>query len=390
MKIVLDATVLVSSFHLRGPKFQLFEWYLRNESAKLVVPQIVVEEVKNKFREKAIENFEMISKSVSKLANHLDRGVRIPISSSDLDSYFENYNQQLDEKLTSYNTEIPSHEDIPHQVIVDRDLARKKPFRKVGKGQESTGYRDTLIWEVILRKVAPESDLVVFVTGNKKDFWDTSVEGLHRDLSHELVRNSMPHDRVVTIKDIDSFNEIYVKAKIPAVEEAKILLEQGKYYDFSIKSWLDENTTDIITELEKDIDIPLNMFDLEADSISIDWIEYSSKISVDQVFEIDTNKVFIDVSLKAAFSLDINTYSYVYWGELADLPLDVSIQQCDDRYAHLSMYIELPINLSLIFNISTKTVDEFEGHLPEIYGWCRFCREPYFSNGAETCSKCGR
>lgn len=49
MIIVFDSTVLISNFHLKGPSFRLFKWFIENTDAKLVVPKIVVEEVNRKW-----------------------------------------------------------------------------------------------------------------------------------------------------------------------------------------------------------------------------------------------------------------------------------------------------------------------------------------------------
>lgn len=56
MIIVFDSTVLISNFHLKGPSFRLFKWFIENTDAKLVVPKIVVEEVKNKYRSRQVQS----------------------------------------------------------------------------------------------------------------------------------------------------------------------------------------------------------------------------------------------------------------------------------------------------------------------------------------------
>ena len=52
----------------------------------------------------------------------------------------------LSQEVKRMNTQSPDYADISHADIVTRDLKRRKPFQQNGKG-----YRDTLLWETIVR-----------------------------------------------------------------------------------------------------------------------------------------------------------------------------------------------------------------------------------------------
>jgi len=52
----------------------------------------------------------------------------------------------LSEEVKRMNAQSPDYADISHADIVTRDLKRRKPFQQNGKG-----YRDTLLWETIVR-----------------------------------------------------------------------------------------------------------------------------------------------------------------------------------------------------------------------------------------------
>jgi len=45
MKIVFDSNIIIKNFHMKEPSFRLFEWFLNNCEATLVVPQIVIAEI---------------------------------------------------------------------------------------------------------------------------------------------------------------------------------------------------------------------------------------------------------------------------------------------------------------------------------------------------------
>ena len=390
MIVVFDSTVLISNFHLMGPSFRLFKWFIENTDTKLVVPKVVVEEVKNKYRKSAKSMHDSYITKLKELDKHLDGLGELSNPSIDLDEYFEKFDDELDEKLKSYNTEIPSYKNIPHSALVQRDLAGTRPFRKIGKKhRESTGYRDCLIWETIVRKIAPHADEVIFVTANKYDFCDSTAETLHNDLKRDLRKNGLKVDLVKVCENIESFNKKFVIPKIPKVDKAKIDLERGEYYDFSIDKWFERNTSEIMNQLQEEIHIPLEEYFFEVVSSTITWIDIDT-FSVDEVLELDGKTVLIDARINAIFSLDIDVISMGVIEDLYDLPLDMDFDIHDRNYASVTARIHLPIDLKILFDIDKKDVEEFEGEIPPIYSFCHKCGEPFLNDAAEKCSKCGK
>jgi len=375
---------------MTGPNFRLLEWFLKNREARLVVPQIVIDEIKNKYLEQAEACLKTAGKELKRLSRILDHDFKISVSSFELQRYHETYSRSLERKLTALDAEMLDHEDIPHEDIVARDLSRRRPFRRIGKNKrDSVGYRDTLLWEVILRKVAPESDLVVFISSNKGDFCDGGTGDLHEDLQQDLIQRGLPHDRVMVFDRIESFNDQYVRPEIPRVEEAKILLEQGKYHDFSIESWLDENSMELARKLEEK-ETALDFLPVDIDAFSIDWIEGIDDLSIDEVFELDKDVVVIDISFCASVSFELYIYGHGYVSLFADFYDRISIKSSDDHGATLSISFTMPINVSLMFDIENREVESFEASFQETYGVCRYCGEFFLSDAVETCPNCGR
>ncbi len=391
MKIVLDSTVLIENFHLRGPKFRLLEWFVNNGHGRLVVPQIVVAEVTNKYRQTLDERFISFESELRKLQKLVDRGLDMPIATTDVDKAASNYAEFLERSLKALDAETPDYQDIPHLDIVARDLERRRPFRGVGKNQrQSTGYRDTLIWEIVLRKIVAQDELVVFVTNNIYDFWQKGTRDLHPDLQRDLAEAGFRTDMVKLCRDLNSFNRGYVKPLMPPMEEAKILLERGVYYEFSVGHWIDDNVDEIISHFETRACNPLDFFPVDIGAFTISWIEDITDLSVEDVYQMTEEAVVIDVSFLAMVSLYFYVYGFNYEEITENSGLDVSVDEFNGHGAWLEGYIKLGIQMSLTFNIQDKKVEEFEASFREIYGWCQFCGEPYLSDGAETCSNCGR
>lgn len=86
----------------------------------------------------------------------------------------------LSEEVKRMNAQIPDYADISHADIVTRDLKRRRPFQQNGKG-----YRDTLLWETIVRHYIAANALTLFVTQNVRDFCDTD-DSLHKELLRDV------------------------------------------------------------------------------------------------------------------------------------------------------------------------------------------------------------
>ena len=71
MKIVFDSTVLISNYYMLGPTFRLFRWFLHNQPSDLAIPQVVLEEVKNKYKETAFANHSSALEALKTLGSHL-------------------------------------------------------------------------------------------------------------------------------------------------------------------------------------------------------------------------------------------------------------------------------------------------------------------------------
>ena len=68
----------------------------------------------------------------------------------------------------------------------------------------------------------------------------------------------------------------------------------------------------------------------------------------------------------------------------------VNIPELVQYITWLAGNVKMPMDVSFTFSIEDKSVNEYEAKFRETYGWCGFCGEPYLSDAAESCSKCGK
>jgi len=159
--IVLDANVFIADYWLRSVSSVLLKDFLKKTNATLVVPKVVFEEVVNHHEEdlkKVKSDIHRMLRGAGRLVRNV-KGQEDSIEAISKQSRDEPYRNFLSSELKSLNAMIVDYSDIPHSEVVGRDLRRRRPFQESGKG-----YRDTLLWETILRNCIKENAVTVFIT----------------------------------------------------------------------------------------------------------------------------------------------------------------------------------------------------------------------------------
>jgi len=99
---------------------------------------------------------------------------------------------------------IIGYPDTPHEDLVKRAMARRKPFNENG-----VGYRDSLIWETTLSLATRLDTQVILLSKNTNDFGDDERE-LHPDLIEDLADLELPRDKVILVSSLEDFVNAYI------------------------------------------------------------------------------------------------------------------------------------------------------------------------------------
>lgn len=156
---VLDANILIADRRLRSAPAVAFLKALARGDIDAAVPWVALEEVVNDFREAASTQARALEETRRRL-----RGLGIDWSYTiDPTHETEAYRSWLMDVLRSHDVAVLPVPDAPHDELVRRDIAGRKPFRPGGKG-----YRDALIWYSVMQTSSDRG--VYFITGNTSDF----------------------------------------------------------------------------------------------------------------------------------------------------------------------------------------------------------------------------
>lgn len=135
----------------------------------------------------------------------------------------EQHPKHLRTELERSNVNVLPFPDVSIETLLNRDLAKQKPFNESGKG-----FRDAVTWESLLEWLSnnvtdsDECDLYL-ISSDKKDFGNPRSKGkLHDDLLSDLSLHGNVTGHLVS--DTQSLHEI-LKEQFTAIDEQRQRIE---------------------------------------------------------------------------------------------------------------------------------------------------------------------
>lgn len=234
MQIVLDTTSIHGDFFLERPATVEFLQGLHKIPAKLLVPEVVVDEMVRHYRralEKALGALTDARHDISKL-----RAATVPPAPSlSVEERADVYRKALLARIAEFGGEVIPYPKIGHKELVARDLAGRKPFDENGRG-----YRDALIWESVRSKTWGGHERVVFVSNNSTDFG--KAPALHDGLRKEILNP----DRVSLASSLHEVNAKWIVPKTEMLEDVRRALEAHASGEIDLLAWAKSELVEIL------------------------------------------------------------------------------------------------------------------------------------------------
>jgi len=296
------------------------------------------------------------------------------------------YEKRLRERIAGLKILTPTYDDIPQAVVVKRALDARKPFTASQKS-----YRDTLIWETVLRKVADGGHETVLVTGNKNDFSDAKdSERLHQQLEEDVTQAGFPHTAVGICTDLARLVRERILPEITAgTDDIISALETDSYGPLSIKNWFIENAI-LVRDMPGDwLEDVLRGSDFESpEVVDVDLTE-PVDVQVDGVTKIDDATVIAEATATCTLVVEGFVYKGDYYAS-EGVPYHILDSDWNEHYIWAEQYVKLPVRFSVTIDVvSNKVVNDELQQFGEIYGHCSSCGVPILHDAAESCTACG-
>ena len=241
MMIVLDTTETFADLRMDGANHTFLRSFVSRNPVKLVVPQIVVEETVNHFRESLsahLQEARHAIRSVTRLAPDASVSISGDLS---IEAECNKYREHLKNRLLL--ADQASYRDVDVASLVQRALFRRKPFDSGGK----VGFRDAVLWETILQVAKSQPGEIVLVTRNKKDFGEHGQ--LHDHLRADLVAKGLSHVPVTVCEGLNRFVGEHVKPNLEKLDGLQKQIDEGAFSAFDAAMFFAEWRMEIVDEL---------------------------------------------------------------------------------------------------------------------------------------------
>ncbi|HEY1772931.1 MAG TPA: PIN domain-containing protein [Gammaproteobacteria bacterium] len=388
LKVILDSNVFVErDWRANKPSMKLLRAAVDAGICIVVVPQIVIEEVENKFREALEKSMEKLAEQTQRINELAGEDVVDKTKlGAKLNETIERYSKDFRSSLESLKYSQPSYEAVPQGRLVKRALLRRKPFVESGRG-----YRDALLWESLLPVLKDDEGETVLVTENHKDFCDKDVEQLHENLVNDLREMGKKQINVSVCRDIQT---LIKKVLNPQLELVIALKKQEtiKPVAFDFKSWFFANRDAIQEKLESEIlDKGLTWWPGEmSDNASIRYVEDPDRIELIEEYQLGKDREYQSYEVTGYITLDLYIHRPDFYWLREQYDLGLEDEDWNDHVVWASAIPIFVYSVSLEIGENNAEVLNYEVKIErEVFGWCNKCAMPIPSDATEICENCG-
>jgi hypothetical protein len=203
MLIFIDSNIFFNNWYLDNANFKSFLNYIDKTDSKILISEIVCDEIDNKFMSELATLKKNIETGINRSKQLLDKSIELDLSLFNMDYSLKKVITKKTEKAIF----IP-YNDISNSTLVKRAIKRIKPFQDKDKG-----FRDTLIWLSIIKHLEKinGNENVVIINNNSSDFFTKDKTDLHSDLKNDIKVSKIEN----TFKVYKSIND-FISDKVEA------------------------------------------------------------------------------------------------------------------------------------------------------------------------------
>lgn len=346
--IYIDTNIVINESFFFSPWSQAFLKACALLQISVVVPEVVLDEVKGKYpkhlKEKA-QAFQKAARELSKLTDLNSQGLCVP-------DLIEKYESFLDELIDDSSVIVAPYPEISAKQLVEKSYQNQKPFKDSGEG-----HKDYLVWETIKSHILSNETVPpnIFLTNNVKDFCRTDGGGkhhLHPDLTAQIGAEHLKPEIQVSMKSV-------LDEKIMPLLEGMNLDDIPDLGQHDIESM----TNSILLD-----DLP------QRTAFGFEHVPFSNDVSISSVGEAHIDNVSLakaddQLIIKIAGTVEIEVDGFmekfgIYHNE-EEADFYVVDSNWNDHVAAVATTVETDFELSVFYSLKDKKVIGHEIILPQ-------------------------
>ncbi|HLO55646.1 MAG TPA: PIN domain-containing protein [Saprospiraceae bacterium] len=345
MKAILDANIIISDFRLTSPDSKILLEAAKNKNIELFIPEIVLDEIFNKFTERLLDAKSKIDKEKNIIKKLTNLDLIDEFSLDQIENIAQEYKKYIIKIFDDNNVKILNYPSVTHKEIVQKAIKKLKPFNSSEKG-----YRDSLIWENV-KDLMPNlgtniaNPEVIFVTNNKKDFCENEND-LHRELITEIKDAELDLDSIKVINSLNEFSRDIVQLFFIQATSFKSRLEAGEIEGFNLEYFILLN---IKKELENNEISDIDSIPYRYEDATVRYIENVKNVKINDVRKMNASEYHLDLTCYAEMTIDFYVDKYDYYSN-DEITFDVEDLDWNDYVIWASKLINPELKISIIID----------------------------------------
>lgn len=345
MKTILDANIIIADFRFNSTDSRVLLESSKRGDIDLYVPEIVLDEVFNKFEERLVEAKSKIDKELSIVRKMTNIESHNEIDENFINKGIVEYKEFVHKLFNENKVNILGYPNTPHKQIVFKAIKKIKPFNTNEKG-----YRDALIWEnikslmPIIGTNAANPD-VVFITNNKKDFCEND-NSLHKELIAEIEKDDLEVESIRIYNTLNEFSNDIKQLFFMQENSFKKRIELREIEDFDLEDLL-------LTSLREELDNS-DISDIESiphsyQDATVRFIEKIENLKINDVRKLNSIEYLIDLTCNAEMTIDFYVDKGDYYSS-DDVTYDIEDLDWNDYVIWASELVNPKLSISLILD----------------------------------------
>ena len=359
MIVVLDTNQIHNDYALERAVRLSNE--LRSRDHKLVLPLVVIDELRHQFEvsiQNSIEHIDKCNKSIGDFNRELGRLKpfmkdvqeisQLPTIPYDIKAQVDNRDEYINQLLLDHSIQVQPYPEL--RPLIERGRKYLKPFskHKIKDTHVEIGYRDAAIWQSVINiAIENKTETVVFISRNIKDFADLNNDNknLHLELLDDLTSLNI-QDRVEYLLDISEFEDREFSHEIiffHSLEDAK---------KFHSKAF--ENFGELVLDALQDYPqmLPLDLRGITEESEIIEIIDFFD-VSIEKRWEKGKDNISIlKFSIELEIKVKVIAFSSIEGFDFEENQFDSFTIIDTNRFAHEPFVrVEFESDLGIVVEI---------------------------------------
>ena len=289
--IILDTNVLYSDPFFEKSRIQKIIAAEKRTDLKLMVPEVVADELQNIVQEKVdevIDDGRKLNRKFADISGSKDDESVGHITPEQQQAVLDKFEQRR--KQLSQEGRILKYPCTSSGQLAQRSIRRQRPFQ-----DKDRGMRDTIVWLNVKQYLHsnPETDAkILLVSSDKKAFFDDDKDELHESLKKELDDEGLSQDSVIVRRDLNGAIAEFVSDRLSNADSVKCALDNDRIKDFTehdetvalmAQDWMYEQTS-----IFEDPYMATNYLSVEFDALEGVLLE-----SIEETLALDSGQVSV-------------------------------------------------------------------------------------------------